>query len=149
VDRLGIVTLIWLVCSVVGAVLLAVLFVSLRAQGDDTDKQAWNRRMLTTGSLTWFGGLVLPFVLLPVSSAAALSIGTVVLGFVATGLVVFGRARRIITILCFLSAAVVVGLDPHSRDLRDATVILIGGGLTLALLSGAVEKVRPRRKQHQ
>jgi hypothetical protein len=149
VNVLGIVTIVSFVCSVVGSGLLIVLAISLRTQGNDTNKQVWNRRMLTGGSLTYAIGLLLPFLLLRVGNASAVAIGVLILGFLVAGLVVIGRLRRVLAVLCFVAAALVIGLAPHlTRDSLYDAAALLGGGFLLTVVSrvidGYVERERSR-----
>ena len=76
----GIVTIMSFVFSMTGAGLLAVLAISLRIQGDSTNRQEWNRRMLAGGGLSYLTGLLLPFAFLSVANATILSISGVILG---------------------------------------------------------------------
>lgn len=101
---LSMVTILSLVCSVTGAGLLAVLAISLKVQGDDTDKQVWNRRMLAAGGLSYLIGLLLPLAFLPAKGASAMAIGTVMIGVLVTGLLVFRLLRRVLAALCLLAS---------------------------------------------
>ena len=135
----GIVTIISFVCAVIGSALLVVLAISLRIQGNDTDKQAWNRRMLAGGGLVYCSALLLPFVLLSVRNAWALSICVLLLGPLVSGLVVFSRLRRVLAVLCFVSAALVIGLAPHLARGSLSAAALLGSGVLLTVASRAID----------
>jgi hypothetical protein len=144
------VTIASFVCSATGAGLLAVLAISLRVQGDDTDKQVWNRRMLAGGTLSYFTGLLLPFAFLNVANASVLSIGVVVLGALVTALVILGRLRRVLAVLCLLSAGLLIGLVPHlARSSLYAVALLLGGGLMLTVLSRVVDRYVERERDRR
>jgi hypothetical protein len=147
VSVFGMVTIASFVCSTTGAGLLAALAISLRIQGDDTQKQVWNRRMLAGGSLSYFTGLFLPFAFLSTANASVLSVGVVVLGALVTALVILGRLRRALAVLCLLSAGLLIGLTPHlARNSLYAIALLVGGGMMLTFLSNLVDRYVERER---
>jgi hypothetical protein len=60
---LGLVAAVTMITGFGGMSLLSVLGVSLRAQGTDTTRQSWNRRMLTLGAVAVGTALLLAFAL--------------------------------------------------------------------------------------
>ena len=150
VSVFGIVTIMSFVFSMTGAGLLAVLAISLRIQGDSTNRQEWNRRMLAGGGLSYLTGLLLPFAFLSVANATILSISGVILGLLVTALVALGRLRRVLAVLCFGSAGVAIGLVPHlTRGSFYVIALLVGGGVTLTVLSDVVAKYLERERHRR
>jgi drug/metabolite transporter (DMT)-like permease len=150
VSVFGIVAITSFVLSMTGAGLLAVLAISLRIQGDSTNKQEWNRRMLAGGGLSYLTGLLLPFVFLSAANAAILSISGVILGLLVAVLVVLGRLRRVLAVLCFGLAGVTIGLVPHlARGWLYVIALLVSGGVMLTVLSGAVDKYLERERHRR
>ena len=121
-----------------GISLLSLLGVSLRTQGADTNRQAWNRRMLTSGATASGGAFLLTLLLLGPLPGLVFVIGWVALALLVVAMFSARTPTRLLSVLLFLTVALaaVTRLPP-----RGATFYGIGAFVVLGLLMAKISRV--------
>jgi hypothetical protein len=125
-----------------GISLLSVLGVSLRTQGSDTLRQAWNRRMLAWGATASGAAFLLTFLLLGPLPGLVFVIGWVTLAVLVGSMFSPRTPNRLLSILLFLAVALaaVTRLPP-----RTLTFYGIGAFVVLGLLMAKMCRLMIRR----
>jgi hypothetical protein len=122
-----------------GMGLLSVLGISLRAQGPDTARPSWNRRMLTLAGLAFGASFLLTFLLLGPVAGLVFVVGWVALGVLVGAMFSSRYPTRLLSILLFLTVALaaVTRLPPRGGTF-DGVAAFVLFGLLLAKLSRAM-----------
>jgi hypothetical protein len=119
-----------------GMALLSVLGVALRAQGPDTTRQSWNRRMLSLASLALGTSFLLTFLILGPIAGLVFAIGWLALAVLVGAMFSPRYPTRLLSILLFLTVALaaITRLPPRGETL-DGVAAFVLLGLLLAKLS--------------
>jgi hypothetical protein len=97
VTWLSIASVITWTAALLGIAVSSMLVASLRRHGAETDRQSWNRRMLTAGVLLVLGAIAFPLLVLGARTGALLVVGVVVLDLLtAVACVVKGPSRYLV-----------------------------------------------------
>jgi hypothetical protein len=132
----GLVAAATMVTGFGGMALLSVLGIALRAQGPDTTRQSWNRRMLYLASLAIGTSFLLTFVLLGPIAGLVFAIGWLALAVLLGAMFSPRYPTRLLSILLFLTVALaaITRLPPRGGTL-DGVAAFVLLGLLLAKLS--------------
>jgi cell division protein FtsW (lipid II flippase) len=133
---LGLVAAVTMITGFGGVSLLSVLGVSLRAQGTDTTRQSWNRRMLALSAVALATALLLAFVLAGPLAGLVCVIGFITLGILVAAMFSTRYPTRLLSVLLFLtvSLAAVTRLPPRGGTF-DGVATFVVLGLLLAKMS--------------
>jgi hypothetical protein len=125
-----------------GISLLSLLGISLRTQGADTTRQAWNRRMLTLGSAASGTAFLLALLLLGPLPGLVFVIGWAALAVLVGSMFSPRTPTRLLSVLLFLTVALagVTRLPP-----RGVTFDGVGAFVVLGLLLAKLNRVMIRR----
>jgi hypothetical protein len=147
---------ITLTSALAGLVVLIRLGASLKAQGDDTDRQMWNRRMLAIGGSLYGAAILLSYLLLgellggPILlTGSVLALPVVVLGLLVGGMVCLRFQGRVIVTLLFVVFCVVAGvlIPVVHRGPYEVLFLYMVSGLVLAKLTRVAIGLTERQKQ--
>jgi hypothetical protein len=132
----GLVAAATMVTGFGGMALLSVLGIALRAQGPDTTRQSWNRRMLYLATLAIGTSFLLTFVLLGPIAGLVFAIGWLALAVLLGAMFSPRYPTRLLSILLFLTVALaaITRLPPRGGTL-DGVAAFVLLGLLLAKLS--------------
>jgi len=132
---LGLVAAVTMTVGFAAVAVLGLLGISLRSQGTDTTRQAWNRRMLALGGGGLGTAFLLPFILLGPLPGLVFAAGWAALSVLMACMFSSRLPTRFLSVLLFLTVAlaIVLRLPPH-RPALDGVGVFVVAGLLLAKL---------------
>jgi hypothetical protein len=133
-----------------GMGLLSLLGVSLRAQGRDTTRQSWNRRMLALAGVALGVSFLLTFVLLGPLAGLVFVVGWAALGILVGAMFSSRVPTRLLSILLFLTVALaaITRLPPRGGTLAGVAAFVLLGLLLAKLSRAMIQRLESETELH-